>query len=612
MSDSAESASVPAQAPAAPAALAHSGEPPAWRADLLAGITTGILSVPQGIAFAVIAGVPPIYGLYAMIVPTIVAAMIRSSPFLVTGATNTSALVIGALVATSPMVKSVGTVPLMLLITLLMGLIQVISGFLRLGSFGRFFSQAVLVGFTLGAAALIAVGQIKNVCGLPAPAAPTGEFIDDVRNLISGFGAGLGVANVRTMAIAGLTLLVVIVCARISKLLPGALLGIVISGFAVWALGWGQDPHATELDPAKIKVLGDIPRSLPSFTPPVLQWDAVQEVFMPSLAIAILGMVEAISIGKALSAKARVPFYANQELVAKGGGNIVGAFLGCMPTSASWTRSAINLQMGAKTRWVGVIAGLTVLAIMLAFAPWAHYIPRASLGALIIWIAWHMVDLEAAKYVVRWSRADAAVLVITFMAMLSVKIEYAIYFGVVASLALLVRRAGRLHVVQMVETAPGQYRELEIDEKTGTHPVVLLQLEGDLFFGVVEEMEERLAKIAQNGARAIILRMKRAHAIDATASESLAAFAAHFKASGGRLILCGLKDDLYEQIRPSHLGQILTEENLLRTGDKAFASVQMAIQAAIGHVQQSGDVAPTQTLIRKSSGEMTDAWSYQI
>lgn len=605
MIDSAETAALPSPAQA-PAAVAQPGEPPAWRADLLAGITNGILSVPQGIAFALIAGVDPRYGLYAMIVPTIVGAIVRDSPFLIAGSTNTSALVIGAMIAAlarpfAGQDPQATMVAIMLLITLLMGLLQVGFAALRLGKAGRFVSQAVLVGFTFGAAALIAAGQIKNVLGVELDARHV-DLLGELRDL-SGHLSGV---DFRAVGIAALTLAIVYVCSRISNLLPGPLIAIALAGLLTAWMGW-HDPQTG------VRVLSAIPRELPEWSvPPVTDGALLREALLPALAISILGMVEAISIGKALASRARIPFHANRELAAQGLGNIAGAFFSCMPASASWTRSAVNMELKARTRWAGIYAGITVLAIMMLLAPWARFIPYASLGALVIWIATRMVDPQAAKYVMRWSRADAAVLFVTFAAILVLEIQYAIYLGVFASLLMLVRRAGRLHVVQMVETAPGQYRELEIDEQTGAHPVVLLQLEGDLFFGVVEEMEERLANIAKNGARAVILRMKRAHAIDATASESLAAFAAHFKASGGRLILCGLKDDLFEQIQSSHLGQVLGEENLLRTGPKAFASVQMAIQAAIGHVKQCGSVAPTQTLIRKASGEVTDAWSYQI
>ena len=575
----------------------RSGFPAELRGDLLAGLTTGVLAVPQGIAFALIAHVPPEHGLYAMIVPTIVAALIRSSPFLVTGATNTSALVIGALVA--GFAKSpADAVPMMLLITLLMGLIQVSAGALKLGAFGRYVSQAVLVGFTLGAATLIFTDQVRNVLGIPVESSP--RLLQTLENMLP----RLGAADWRAMAIAVGTVGVVYACSRISTAVPGAMIAISVAGVGAWALGWesGSDP---------VRVVGDVPRHLPQLTLPPLSIERVTQVASASLAIAILGMVEAISIGKALSARAQVRFNANQELLAKGVGNVVGAFFGCMPTSASWTRSAINLQMGSKTRWVGVLSGATVLLIMIALAPAARYVPRACLGAIIMWIAVQMIDLRAARYVWRWSRADAVVMIVTYLSTLVFEIEYAIYLGVILSLVMLLRRIGELQMVEMIEVEPRVYREIEIDPETGASALVLLALEGDLFFGVVEELEERLARIAANGARAIVIRMKRAHAIDATAAEALATFAIHFRERGGRLVLCGLKPELRAQIVASHLGEVLGAENVLLTDSRHLGSLRRAIQQARQEIAAAGRVG-NRPLVRQPPLEAGSGSRYSI
>ena len=566
------------------------------RGDLLAGVTTGVLAVPQGIAFALIAHVPPVHGLYAMIVPTIVAALIRSSPFLITGSTNTSALVIGALIADFA-VRPTDAVPMMLLITLFMGLIQVGAGALKLGVFGRYVSEAVLIGFTLGAATLIFTDQIRNVLGVAVESSP--RLIESIQRLVE----HLGAVDPRAFAIALVTWTVVGVSARISRLIPGAMIAIGVSAAVAWALGWEQGAGA-------MAVVGEVPRALPSVTVPPFSAQLVPVVLPSSFAIAILGMVEAISIGKALSARAHVKFNANQELVAKGAGNVVGAFFGCMPTSASWTRSAINLQMGSQTRWVGVISGLTVLVIMLALGPAARYVPRACLGAIVMWIAVLMVDLESARDVWRWSRADALVLVITYVSTLVFPIQYAIYFGVVMSLVMLVRRVGKLQAVEMVEVAPRIYREIEIDEDTGKSALVVLALEGDLFFGVVEELEETLEHIAANGARAIVIRLKRTHAIDATAAEALANFAEQYRERGGRLMLCGLKPDLHAQILGSRLGTILGADNVLLTETRQLASLRQAIERA--RREMAAERLADQPLVRQAVGGHADGASYSI
>ena len=573
-------------------------ESPAWRSDLLAGVTGGMLAVPQGIAFALIAHMPPEHGLYAMIVPTIVAALIRDSPYLVTGATNTSALVIGSLIATLG-IASADAVPVMLLIVLVMGAIQVTVGALRLGDIGRYISQAVLVGFTFGAATLIFEGQIRNVLGVSVDPSPRliEEFVATAR-------AAPG-ADLRVVAIALFTWVILFVCARISRMIPAAMIAVAASAVLAAALGWSTGE-------APIALVGEIPAAPPRPTLPAFDPDLFWNVLGPSAAIAILGMVEAISIGKAVSSQERVPFHPNRELAAQGVGNVAGAFFGCLPTSASWTRSAVNLQMGARTRFAGVAAGLTVLAIMVLLAPAARSVPKACLAAIIMWIAVHMIDLPSARYVWRWSRADAAVLVITYASTLLFPIQYAIYFGVVASLVMLVRRAGRLHLVEMVAAGPRTFREIELDDHTGDHPITLLQLEGDLFFGVVDELEENLERIAKNGTKAIIVRLKRAHAIDATAAEALADFANWFRTRGGRLILCGLKPELHDQIARSHLGEALGEENLLLTQRLVYGSIRNAIDSVRRELVAENELDEEEQLIRPVPMDAPPGTSYSI
>jgi SulP family sulfate permease len=414
----------------------------------------------------------------------------------------------------------------------------------------------------------------------------------------------LSAIDLRAAAIAAATVAIVVGCARLSRVIPGAMIAIVVTAAAAWTLGW-------EDGPAPVPLVGEVPRALPTLTVPPLSVERIEAVLPASLAIAILGMVEAISIGKAVSARASVRFHANTELAAMGAGNVVGAFFGCMPTSASWTRSAINLQMGAKTRWVGVISGLAVLVIMLLCAPAARYVPRAALGAIIMWIAVLMVDLESARYVWRWGRTDALVMAITYVSTLLFQIQYAIYLGILLSLLMLLRRVGRLQMVEMVESAPRLYREIDIDAGTGRSPLVLLGAEGDLFFGVVDELDEDLARIADNGAQAIIIRMKSAHAIDATAAEALANFAEEFQAKGGRLILCGLQPELHERVLRSHLGEVLGADNVLPTEVHHLGSMRRAIDKARREILAQGDFGD-RPLIRRAPSETADGSSYSI
>ena len=200
---------------------------------------------------------------------------------------------------------------------------------------------------------------------------------------------------------------------------------------------------------------------------------------------------------------------------------------------------------------------------------------------------------------------------ITYVSTLVFQIQYAIYLGVVLSLLMLLRRVGRLQMVEMVEVGPRLYREIDLDAETGKSTLVLLAVEGDLFFGVVDELEEHLERIADNGARAIIIRMKRAHAIDATAAEALATFATHFQAAGGRLILCGLQPELHERVVRSHLGEVLGADNVLATEVHHLGSVRRAIDKARREILAQDDLGD-RPLVRRAPSQTTDGSSYSI
>jgi SulP family sulfate permease len=557
--------------------------------DLVAGITNGVLSIPQGMAFALIAGLPPECGLYAMIVPTIAAALLRSSPFIITGATNTSALVLGATLASlSPaLLHAHGPVAVMVAATLLMGLIQTLCGLLRWGDIGRFISQAVLLGFIHGAALLIAFGQLKNILGISYSSTPS--FVSEAVSFVQ----HAPEAQPRALVLAAVTLAVILVCQQISRWLPGPLLAIAAAAAAARVLSWHEGPDA-------VRFLDAVPRTAPPFCWPLPSVSLAHDLFMPALALAILGMVEAISMGKTLSARAGISFQANRELAAKGVGNIIGSFFSCMPSSASWTRSVVNLEFGARTRWNGVISAVTVLVIMLAFAPWARTIPLASLGAIVIWIACKMVDLTALTAVSRWSRTDALVMALTFASMLLIDVQYAVYLGVFVSLVLFIRHAGRLHLSEFVELAPGRYGEIEPDAETGRAPVTLLQLEGMCFFGVADELTTQLSQTAARGARVIVLRLRRAHAMDATAAEALAAFAVKFRAQGGTLMLCGIRPELHERLHGSHLEEVVGRDNMLAAGATPWDVFRQVIQQA-RTLAVAQEPRPSGPLIRRAA-----------
>jgi SulP family sulfate permease len=544
--------------------------PRALGPDLAAAVTIGAVSIPQAMAFALVAGVPAQHALYAMIVPGFVAAFLRRSPHLVTGATNTAALLVASLLASLNLPAGSGLGPTLAAVCLIAGLAQTAVGLSGLARLARYVSPAVVMGFTLGAAVLIAVGQLPALLGLEA--APAANAIAELLRIAG----SLERVDPQALGLSAVTLAVIIGARALHPRLPGPLLAVGAGAVAV-ALLDGSGAATPEL-------LGAVPRALPTPTLPDTDPAALRRLVGPALALAVLGMAENVSVGKSLARRTGAAFHAGTELRAQGVANLAGSLFGALPSSVSWTRSAVSLQAGARTPAAGMLGSLAVLLAVLAAGPATRFVPLASVAAVVLWIALRMVRLEDLQRIRRADRADFSVLIVTFGATLLFDLELAVFAGVGISLALVVHRAGLLRLSEFARAGSGELREIPLDPETGSAPITLLQAEGDLFFGVADELEQRLDAVASAGTRAIVLRLKRTHAIDGSASEALARFCERFHTRGGILLLCGLRPDMRRRIERSELGRALGADAIDETAGRPFESLERAIERARRHL----------------------------
>jgi SulP family sulfate permease len=355
--------------------------------------------------------------------------------------------------------------------------------------------------------------------------------------------------------------------------------------------GWSGDP--------RLALLGEVPRRLPPLSLPLVSLRALEELAAPALALALVGMTEVVSIGRSLAARSGRPLHADRELLAQGAANLASAFFACLPSSVSWTRSAVSLEAGARTPLSVIVASLTVAAVVLAAAPLARFVPLAAVAGVVLWIAVRMVRPEVLARMRRADRADFAVLVTTAVATLVMPLPLAVFSGVVLSLGLVVSRASLLHVSELCRTVAGHLVERPVDGDTGKDRVTLLQLEGDLFFGVAEELEARLDAVAANGARGLVLRVRRTHALDGAAAEALVRFVTRFRAGGGEIALCGLHPALERRVRRAGLAAALGPRAIFEPGARPFAALERAF-AAVQHAL--GD-APGLHAVRAVPGE---------
>jgi len=568
-----------------------------FRKDIVAGLTVSVVEVPQAMAYALIAGVPPQYGLYTSVIQGIIGALLSSSEHMTTGPTNTQSLLIASAVhrLASPTADPELYLQLVFALTMLKGLIQLGFAAASMGNMVRYVSRSVISGLVSGAGFLIFFGQLPALLGITAG---RGNDAAGVLGPLVRLAHHCREVNLRAAAVGLGVIAVVLAARRISKFFPGALLAVIASAAVVWGAGWtaGQLP-----------LIDQLPRSFPHFHVAHVGWQQAEELFGGALALAVIGMLESVSIAKSIAVRSGEKISANQEFFAQGLKNFTSSFFQCIPGSGSFTRSSLDYAAGAETRFAAVFNACFVGIIFWLLAEQAHFVPRASLAGVLIVIAIGLVEWSYIPRVRRSNRTDVIVCLATFFATLLVPLEYAIFAGVLLNIGLYLRTASHLHVNEMVPGTPGgPFIERELRDRAGNRPVVLLQVEGDLFFGVADELSDRLATVVRGGARVVVLRLRRTHSIDATALDALEHFTRDFQGIGGHVILCGVRPHLAPVLENFGVIGLIGKENFFQTAPGIFGSAKLALARAQTLLGRSLD------LDRLNAENDEQTWSYDI
>lgn len=569
------------------------------RSDLVAGLTVAAVAVPQAMAYAMVAGLPAEYGLYTAIVMTAVGAVFDSSRQLINGPTN--AISIAVLSVIAGVAGTDAKVQAAILLAFLVGAIQLGITLLRLGDLTRYISHSVIVGFTAGAGALLVLDQIKNLVGLRAMGGVHDHFLVRFgRTLAEGGGIHAETAAVGLGTIAAVLALRWLKWRFELRLLPDLLVVVIGAGALTAWLG---------LDARGVAVVGEIPGRFPSFAPPPLDAAQVSEFATGALAIAVLGLLEAIAMAKAIAAQTRQKLDMNQQCLSEGLANFAGSFFQCMPGSGSLTRSAINQQAGAVTQWSGVVSAAAVALIMFAFAPYARFVPRAALAGILLVSAWKMVDWRALAYHLRTTQFDAAIVAATAISAVAISIEFCVLIGTFMSFLLTVPRAGRMLLTEFALTADGGLHE-RLPEDPPCSRILVFGLEGEMFFGASAALEAHFASIEERigpDTRVLVLRVKRARNPDAVGLTLLEDFLHRVKARGVHVLLCGVRQDFAEKLDrtgiTAHLGERLFLEQPVR---------QTSTLLAIRHAYEliGPDTCPT--CPRRNGRASSSALHYEI
>jgi SulP family sulfate permease len=496
-------------------------------ADLLAGLTVATVAIPQAIAYASIAELPPYVGLYTAAVAAVVGSLWGSSRFLATGPVNSQSLLVLPLLLA---VAAPGTPEYLLaagVIAVMAGLISIGLALLRLGPVVTLASRSVLLGFVAGVALYIAVGQVRHLLALDVPPSPA--LYDTVRNIMGAVDQTSGMSA--TLGLGALSLMIIL--RRIGSRVPRGLLTITLSAVAVWLFG---------LDQRGVTLIGDFSRTLPRptwvATAMLPDMQMIWSLVIGSAAVTALGLVEAVAASQTLARLSSDRVDYNQEFFGQGMAKLAAGLFSGYPCSGSFTRSTLSHQSGAKSALAGVFTGLTVMAAMLLLAPYAHYIPRPAIAGVLLVIAWGMVDWRAIRRVARTSHSETAIMIVTFAATVLLPLDFAILSGIVFSLAIFVVRSSLPRVYPVVPDPT--HRHLVFNPSAPVCPQLgLMNVRGPLFFGAVYHIEEELRLNLERhpGQRTLVLRMHAVDQCDMSGIEMLESTVQTYRKMGGDVFL---------------------------------------------------------------------------
>lgn len=523
------------------------------RDDAMAGLTGALIVLPQGVAFATIAGMPPEYGLYAAMMPAIIAALFGSSWHLVSG--PTTAISIAVFASVSPFAHP-GTpefISLVLTLTFLTGVFQLILGLARMGVLVNFISHTVVIGFTAGAAMLIAGSQIKNFFGVGIPRGT--PFFE----ILSLFVQHLQDINPYVTAVSVITLASGILVKRFMPKFPYMIAAMLVGSFAALFLNARYGVEITH-----IKTVGALPSGLPPLSSPDFSFGALNQMLFPSLIITMLALTEAVSISRAVATKSGQHIDGNQEFVGQGLSNVIGSFFSSYAASGSFNRSGVNYAAGARTPLAAVFASVFLLIILLLVAPLAAYLPDAAMAGILFLVAWSLIDFHHISLLPKISRQETIVLWVTLIGTL-IDLEKGIFFGIALSLVFYLYRTSRPALEPVLpDPDPASYHYTPLDGRPECPQMKMMRINGSIFFGAVAHLQQQLQEIEESEPerKHLVVMASGINFVDLAGAEFLAEAARQRRKMGGTLSFYRMKNSLADTLKRGHFMDDVGEENL--------------------------------------------------
>ncbi len=536
--------------------------------DLSAALTVALVSIPEGMAYALVAGMNPIYGLYTGMVTTIVASLTSSTSLMVVTLTNALALVAGDQIAN--LGGDVDPVRAMFTLTLLVGLIMFALGALKLGSIIRFVSREVMSGFVFATALLIVLGQYKDLVGYTS-ALDTNKFFKAVDITLH-----VGTWNIPTVAVGMGSVLVLLVLKRSSLKKWGDILIILFATLFVAIMNWEH-----------VELVGDIamvPSGIDALPKPVLpDFSVIPALIGGALAAAVVGLAESSGVGAEYANPDGTRADMSKDFMGQGLGNIAGAFFQAMPAGGSLSRTGINASGGAQSRWAGVYAGMFVAAILVFFGSYAELIPMSGLAGLLVVIGFEVMVKEGRVLCESWqvSKINTFVAVITVLVGVFTDLTAAIFTGVILSLLLYAfTSSGQFKVIMLTRNEDASWEEHPIPEQIPSNQATVIEIRGNVFFASVYSFDELLPMPDEASNSIIIIRSRDRMFASTTGLEWLQKYAIKLRDSGNGFMLSGVNDDMMKSLETTGAVKQLGAENIFRAKPHFFASTDDALKTA--------------------------------
>lgn len=481
--------------------------------DLTAGLTVGVMLIPQGLAYAMIAGLPPVYGLYAAIVPQIIYSILGTSRQLSVGPVAMDSLLVATGISTLAITGSDQYIMMAITLSLMMGLFQLVFGILKLGFLANFLSKPVISGFTSAAALIIGFNQLTHLLGI---------HIDRNNNIFIIFYQAivhLNTFNWITLTIAIIGVLIIKKIKLLHRDIPGALVAVIL-GIAIVKFA--------HLDAYGVAIIGEVPKGLPPLSLSILNIDYFIDLFPIAITLAIIAFMESISVAKALQSthKKEYKLDNNQEMISLGLANIIGSFFSSYPTTGGFSRSAVNNQAGAKTNLASLVSASLIILTLMFLTPLFYYLPKAVLGGIIGVAVYGLVDVSYPLFLWKAKKEDFLMLFIAFITTLSLGIKEGIVAGLIASLVMLVYRTTKPHMAilgQLPNT--NDFRNVNRFEEIETREdILILRHDAQLYFANTDHFIENVkVAIDKKGDRLklVIFHCGSISSIDATALQAV-------------------------------------------------------------------------------------------